>query len=132
MSGGLTAGWNIAPPPPGPITVNPPGRSPPTLKAKAARSKPTKRNTIGHFPFLSFFFLGFLLAERGRFVNALLNLIPLDPARLPHFRSTPCEECFRASPSRIFAADRKSERAQANNQNTHHRFPITRSRSNNH
>jgi hypothetical protein len=69
-------GWNIAPPPPGPIIWKFPGRGPvPLVAIKIAKASWNKNNTVGCFSLLSLPFLRFLF---GR--NALLCqlLLPVD------------------------------------------------------
>src|SRR3989442_4539922 len=69
---GLMVGWNIAPPPPGPIIWKLPGRGVLSLKEKRiVNVSRTKNSTIRCFPLLSLSFLRFLF---GR--NALLCQSP--------------------------------------------------------
>src|SRR5215471_2090277 len=79
MSCGLTVGWNMAPPPPGPTTVNPPGRSLPPPTAKTAHTRHTRRNTIAYFPLLSFCFLRLSFWQKPR----RLSTIPSRPGPGP-------------------------------------------------
>src|SRR5882724_2780423 len=69
---GLIVGWNIAPPPPGPMIWKLPGRGALPLKEKRiVNVSRTKNSTIRYFPLLSLSFLRFLF---GR--NALLCQSP--------------------------------------------------------
>src|SRR6267154_4129395 len=63
-SWGLIVGWNIAPPPPGPIILKLPGRSSVGVaKASAASAIRRRSNTIGFFPLLSLAFFRFLFGR---------------------------------------------------------------------
>src|SRR5438309_5487159 len=75
---GLMVGWNIAPPPPGPIIWKLPGRGSLPLKEKrTANVSRTKNSTIRCLPLLSLSFLRFLF---GR--NALLCQSPASRDRI--------------------------------------------------
>src|SRR5215467_16345517 len=129
----------MAPPPPGPTTVNPPGRSLPPPTAKTAHTRHTRRNTIAYFPLLSFCFLRLSFWQKPR----RLSTFPSKPggrarrsqlrfsgaARERRFRDKPCEGSARATLSRRSASALAGERAPARNQNTHLRFQETGSRS---
>src|SRR5260221_3371273 len=63
-SWGLIVGWNIAPPPPGPIILKLPGRSSVGVaKASAANAIRRRSNTIGFFPLLSLTSFRFLFGR---------------------------------------------------------------------
>src|SRR6266478_8225096 len=59
-SWGLIVGWNIAPPPPGPMILKSPGRvSPPSANMSAATARRRRKKIIYFFPLLSISLLRF-------------------------------------------------------------------------
>src|SRR6266850_5469901 len=71
---GLMVGWNIAPPPPGPMIWKLPGRGVLPLKEKRiANVSRTKNSTIRCFPLLSLSFLRFLFGRNALLCQSLAS-----------------------------------------------------------
>jgi hypothetical protein len=98
-SWGLMVGWNIAPPPPGPMIWKLPGRGAlPLIANTIARVSQNKDLTIDCFPLLSLSFLRFLFGRNGFVCQCSCPVVVADPIRVTHIGASP------AAPPKAVAA----------------------------
>src|SRR5579859_2192383 len=134
---GLTVGWNMAPPPPGPTTRKLPGRgeSPaPFAKARNPRSARRKKSVISFlcFPYHSFRFLSWQnpLALSIPFISFLLeNASDLDLKEPGGVLVVDLLEDFIGQTQHKSATVPEAAPSPARNRNTRLRFPETGNRS---
>src|ERR1700676_2570928 len=80
---GLIVGWNIAPPPPGPMILKSPGReSPPSASISAVRATRRRKKIIYFFSLLSFLLFRFLFGRKLLLCQSTLGLLNLDMQEL--------------------------------------------------
>src|SRR4029450_13208337 len=98
-SWGLMVGWNIAPPPPGPMIWKLPGRGAlPLIAHTMARVSQNKDLTLDCFPLLSLSFLRFLFGRNGFVCQCSCPMVIADPIRVKHIGASP------AAPPKAVAA----------------------------
>jgi hypothetical protein len=71
----LIVGWNIAPPPPGPMTLKSPGRESFVPRRNATRTAWTKKEANAYFPLLSLSLFRFLFVRYSLLCQSLCRVL---------------------------------------------------------
>src|ERR1700722_5141980 len=80
---GLMVGWNMAPPPPGPMILKSPGREPPaSARMSTARATRRRKKIIYFFSLLSIPLFRFLFGRKFVLCQTPLGLLNLGPQEL--------------------------------------------------